>query len=65
MVFDLLVADAHDTNILRDVEGEFAAIDIVVGTPGPELRKELREGYLFAERDRLTSEIPPAPQMEI
>ncbi|HEX3817670.1 MAG TPA: hypothetical protein VHW03_05225 [Chthoniobacterales bacterium] len=56
MIFDLLVADAHDTNILRDAKENFAAIDVVVGTPGPALRKELREGYLFAERDRLTSE---------
>lgn len=39
---DLLVADAHDTNILRDPEGKFAAIDVVIGVPGPALRQELQ-----------------------
>jgi hypothetical protein len=37
----LLVADAHDTNILRDSDGNFAAIDIVIGGVGEALRQEL------------------------
>jgi len=38
----LLVADAHDQNILRDREGELSPIDIVIGRPGPELLSEIR-----------------------
>ncbi len=38
----LLVADAHDTNILRASDGDFAAIDVVVGIPGAALRQELQ-----------------------
>ena len=41
---ELLVADAHDTNILRDEKGRLAAIDVVVGTPGPTVRRELQLG---------------------
>jgi hypothetical protein len=37
----LLLADAHDTNIIRSVNGECAAIDVVIGRPGPRLRAEL------------------------
>jgi len=36
----LLVADAHDTNILRDEKGRLNAIDVVVGAVGPSLQKE-------------------------
>lgn len=39
--FRLLLADAHDTNIIRDTKGDCAAIDVVIGRPGPELRAEL------------------------
>jgi hypothetical protein len=39
--FGLLLADAHDTNVIRTVEGECAAIDVVIGRPGPQLRAEL------------------------
>jgi hypothetical protein len=45
---NLLVADAHDTNILRDPKGDFAAIDVVIGVPGPDLRKELQLDYIQA-----------------
>lgn len=38
----LLVADAHDTNILRASDGDFAAIDVVIGVPGPALCRELQ-----------------------
>jgi hypothetical protein len=37
----LLVADAHDTNILRDLNGNLAAIDITIGRPAPYLLKEI------------------------
>jgi hypothetical protein len=37
----LLLGDAHDTNLIRDVNGELAAIDVVIGRPGPLLRAEL------------------------
>ena len=36
----LLVADAHDTNILRDEKGRLNAIDVVIGAVGPSLQKE-------------------------
>jgi Serine/Threonine/Tyrosine Kinase found in polyvalent proteins len=39
--FQLLLADAHDTNIIRSVNGKCAAIDVVIGNPGPRLRAEL------------------------
>ena len=39
--FDLLLVDAHDTNVIRDAKGELAAIDVVIGRPGPVLRTEL------------------------
>jgi len=38
---NLLVADAHDTNILRDVNGNLAAIDIAIGRPGSDLLKKI------------------------
>lgn len=41
----LVVADAHDQNILRDQEGKFAAIDVVVGYPGPELLREITRAF--------------------
>lgn len=37
----LLVADAHDTNMLRDDKERLVAIDVVVGAVGPSLRTEL------------------------
>lgn len=37
----LIVADAHDTNILRAADEDFAAIDVIVGPPGPSLCREL------------------------
>ena len=46
--FNLIVADAHDTNILRDSDGNLAAIDVVVGTPGPGPYAELRTAFKFA-----------------
>jgi hypothetical protein len=48
--FNLIVADAHDTNILRDFNGNLAAIDVVIGTPGPGPYAELRTAFKFASR---------------
>ncbi|MBV9657432.1 MAG: hypothetical protein JO295_04915, partial [Verrucomicrobia bacterium] len=38
----LLAADAHDANVIRDHNGELAAIDVVIGRPGPELLDKVR-----------------------
>jgi hypothetical protein len=38
---ELLVGDAHDTNVLRDTNEELAAIDVVIGRPGPDVMKEI------------------------
>jgi hypothetical protein len=38
----LLVADAHDHNVIRDREGKLAAIDVVIGSPGPELKRNIK-----------------------
>ncbi len=35
--FRLLVGDAHDRNVIRDENNKLAAIDVVIGTPGPEI----------------------------
>jgi hypothetical protein len=37
----LLVVDAHDHNVIRDAKGELAAIDVVIGSPGPTLKREI------------------------
>ena len=33
----IIVADAHDRNILRNESGRLVPIDLVIGQPGPEL----------------------------
>jgi hypothetical protein len=38
----LLLADAHDANVIRNREGKCAAVDVVIGRPGPRLRSELQ-----------------------
>ena len=38
----LLLADAHDTNVIRNVDGDCVAIDVVIGYPGPRMRSELQ-----------------------
>ncbi len=48
--FNLMVADAHDTNILRDSSERLAAIDVVVGTPGPGPYSELRRAFATAQK---------------
>jgi serine/threonin/tyrosin kinase-like protein len=48
--FNLIITDAHDTNILRDSDGHLAAIDVVVGTPGPSPYTELRTAFKFASK---------------
>jgi hypothetical protein len=48
--FNLIVTDAHDNNILRDSNGNLAAIDVVVGTPGPSPYSELRAAFKFASK---------------
>jgi hypothetical protein len=37
----LLVLDAHDHNVIRDANGELAAIDVVIGSPGPALKRDI------------------------
>ncbi len=37
----LIAADAHDQNVLRDVDGNLVPIDIVIGIPGPALLEEI------------------------
>lgn len=37
----LLLADAHEANVIRDRNGDCVAIDVVIGTPGPRMRAEL------------------------
>ena len=37
----LLLADSHDTNVIRNVDGDCVAIDVVIGYPGPRMRGEL------------------------
>jgi len=37
----LIVADAHDQNVLRDIEGNLVPIDVVIGIPGPSLLQEI------------------------
>jgi hypothetical protein len=38
----LLVVDAHDHNVIRDEKGRLAAIDVVIGAPGAQLKQEIR-----------------------
>jgi hypothetical protein len=40
-VLGVLLGDAHDTNVIRNVDGDCAAIDVVIGYPGPRMRAEL------------------------
>lgn len=37
----LLLADAHDSNVIRNLDGDCVAIDVVIGQPGPRIRAEL------------------------
>jgi len=37
----LLVADAHDQNVLRDGQGNLVPIDVVTGFPGPDLLRKI------------------------
>ncbi len=38
---DLVVADAHNANLVRDEQGRIVAIDVVIGTPGPSVLAEV------------------------
>ena len=40
---DLVAADAHDQNVIRNADGVLVAIDVVIGTPGPALRAEIEQ----------------------
>lgn len=42
-VHGLVAGDAHDRNILRDSEGNLAAIDLVIGPPGPSILAHIEE----------------------
>ena len=37
----LIAADAHDRNIIRDTNGDLAAIDLVLGPPGKEMASRI------------------------
>lgn len=39
----LVALDAHDRNILRDHNGDLAAIDLIIGPPGVQLRQRIDE----------------------
>ena len=39
----LVAGDAHDRNVIRDFEGNLAAIDLVIGVPGPHLMERINE----------------------
>ena len=39
----ILVADAHDRNILRNESGALVPIDLVIGRPGPDLLRRITE----------------------
>jgi serine/threonin/tyrosin kinase-like protein len=39
--FGLVVADAHDRNVLRDEHGYLSPIDVVIGYPDPPLRRRI------------------------
>jgi hypothetical protein len=41
---NLLVADAHEANVIRDRNEEIVAIDVVIGYPGPSLLVDLENG---------------------
>jgi Serine/Threonine/Tyrosine Kinase found in polyvalent proteins len=43
--YRIVVADAHDRNILRDFNGDLAAIDLVIGPPGEKLRERIDEFF--------------------
>lgn len=38
----LIILDAHDHNVIRDWDGKIAAIDVVIGLPGPEVCLEIQ-----------------------
>ena len=39
----IIVADAHDRNILRNETGRLVPIDLVIGSPGPLLTRQLHD----------------------
>jgi hypothetical protein len=45
----IIAADAHDRNVLRDSKGRLAAIDLVIGTPGPEIKERI-DDFRFGPR---------------
>jgi len=62
----LLLADAHDANVIRNREGNCVAVDVVIGRPGPRLRAELKLpglavfGHTSVQSDVLTGITGPA-----
>ncbi len=42
---DLIIGDAHEANVLRDLDGAILPIDIVIGKPGPQLCSEILRVY--------------------
>lgn len=39
--YGLIAGDAHDRNIIRDVDGHLSAIDLVIGPPSDEMKKQM------------------------
>lgn len=36
---NLIAADAHDRNVIRDAEGNLVAIDLIIGTPNAQIKR--------------------------
>ncbi len=52
---DLLLADAHETNVIRAVDERLSAIDVVIGRAGPIVRQQLG---LPAHKPIFTKKVP-------
>jgi hypothetical protein len=39
----VIIGDAHDQNVLRDENGDLVPIDLVIGRPGPALKRQIDE----------------------
>lgn len=57
--FDLVVADAHNQNILRDKDGNLSVIDVVIGAPGRQLNKLIEKHLPWVIA--LRTSLPPTP----
>ena len=48
-VYKLIVGNANDRNVIRDVEGKLTAIDVVIGSPGERLREKISDLAIKSE----------------